>query len=98
MNITNFRDIGGYETTDGKHVKHGLFYRSSPIIFQNDADRKAFSDLGMKTILDLRSEQETSRLRMKRSKDVLISPAVRFRLITRMRFPQVRTATLISPI
>lgn len=60
MNLTNFRDLGGYETTSGKHVKHGIFYRSSPIIFQSDEDRCTFRDLNMKTILDLRSEQEAN--------------------------------------
>lgn len=63
MAITNFRDIGGYETTDGLHVKHGFFYRSSPITFQTESDRKAFEDLHIKTILDLRSPQETAKMK-----------------------------------
>lgn len=58
MNITNFRDIGGYETADGHHVRRGCFYRSGPIIFANDQERDAFKKLGMRTILDLRSTQE----------------------------------------
>lgn len=58
MNITNFRDIGGYETEDGHAVKRGLFYRSAPILFQSDAERAEFAALKMRTILDLRSAQE----------------------------------------
>lgn len=60
MNITNFRDIGGYETADGRHVKHGFFYRSAPIVFQTDEDRAEFAKLNMKTILDLRSPEEVA--------------------------------------
>lgn len=62
MNITNFRDLGGYKTSDGLRVKNGFFYRSGPITFQTDADREAFSKLHMKTILDLRSIQEMEEL------------------------------------
>lgn len=60
MNITNFRELGGYETTSKKHVKHGLFYRSSAIIFQTEEDRNTFMNLHMKTILDLRSDMEAA--------------------------------------
>lgn len=58
MTITNFRDIGGYETSDGLIVKKGYFYRSSPIVFKNDGERAEFAKLGIRTILDLRSSQE----------------------------------------
>lgn len=58
MNITNFRDIGGYETSDGHRVKRGCFYRSGPIVFGNEQERDEFKELGIRTILDLRSSQE----------------------------------------
>lgn len=58
MNITNFRDIGGYETADGHRVKKGCFYRSGPIVFRSEQDREEFKKLGVRTILDLRSTQE----------------------------------------
>lgn len=58
MSITNFRDIGGYEAEDGRHVKHGVFYRSAPIVFKNDEERSEFLKLSVKTILDLRSSAE----------------------------------------
>lgn len=58
MDITNFRDIGGYTTTDGLRVKRGRFYRSGPIVFHSDRERDEFAALGIRTILDLRSTQE----------------------------------------
>lgn len=58
MSITNFRDIGGYETSDGRRVKKGIFYRSAPIVFKSEQEREEFTALGIRTILDLRSSQE----------------------------------------
>lgn len=58
MNITNFRELGGYETSDGHHVKSGCFYRSSPIILQSEEEREEFKKLNIKTILDFRSSNE----------------------------------------
>lgn len=58
MNITNFRELGGYETVNGSHVKSGCFYRSAPIIFTDDEEREEFKALGIKTVLDFRSSNE----------------------------------------
>lgn len=58
VNITNFRDIGGYIGQNGKQVKYGCFYRSAPIRFSTDENRQAFQKLNIKNILDLRSDQE----------------------------------------
>ena len=60
VGITNFRDIGGYWTQDGRQVKYGCFYRSAPICFPNQEARQAFISLHIKNILDLRSPAETS--------------------------------------
>lgn len=60
IHITNFRDIGGYPTEDGRHVKKGQFYRSSPIHFQDDAERKQFQKLHIQYILDFRSNEEAA--------------------------------------
>lgn len=58
MSITNFRDIGGYKTADGRAVRRGIFYRSAPIRFKDEEERREFEACKIKTILDLRSETE----------------------------------------
>lgn len=55
---SNFRDIGGYATGEGRHVKWGLIYRSgaSPLLTEGDvAQVKA---LGLVDMIDLRSSEE----------------------------------------
>ena len=56
--IHNFRDFGGYQTQDGKIIKKGLLYRSGSLDKATDADLDELASLGIKTICDLRSEQE----------------------------------------
>lgn len=56
--IHNFRDFGGYQTQNGKRLKKGLLYRSGDLSRATDEDLDALSALGIKTICDLRSEQE----------------------------------------
>lgn len=61
MKITNFRDIGGYETTDGMKVKEGCFFRSSAIRAFDEEDKEAIPRFHLKTILDLRSPMEAEK-------------------------------------
>lgn len=62
INITNFRDLGGYINEDGKQVKYGCFYRSGPIVFVNEESKQAFQRLQIKHIFDLRSSEEVHRM------------------------------------
>jgi protein-tyrosine phosphatase len=55
---SNFRDLGGYETVDGRHVKWGRVYRSGELSRLTDADYRRLSPLGIRTIVDLRDEGE----------------------------------------
>ena len=54
----NFRDLGGLPGADGKHIKWGLFYRSDKLSDLSKKDIALLSNLGLKTVVDLRSEQE----------------------------------------
>lgn len=60
--ITNFRDLGGWQTEDGYFVRRGCLYRSAPIQLKTPEARASFAKLGMRTILDLRSAQEQAAL------------------------------------
>ena len=52
----NLRDLGGFPTKDGRHVKKGLLYRSSALYFFDEEELEPVRALGLKTILDFRAE------------------------------------------
>jgi hypothetical protein len=54
----NFRDLGGYATADGRHVRWGQFYRSDDLAALTDEDLEKVSALGLKLVCDFRSESE----------------------------------------
>ncbi|HEX5586879.1 MAG TPA: tyrosine-protein phosphatase [Acidimicrobiia bacterium] len=54
----NFRDLGGYPTADGGHVRWGTLYRSDTLHRLTDADAQVFRALGLHTVIDLRSVTE----------------------------------------
>jgi protein-tyrosine phosphatase len=56
----NFRDLGGYETTDGRRVKHGQLFRSGVLSDLTDADVALLDRLGIATVVDLRSPEEVA--------------------------------------
>ena len=55
----NFRDLGGYATTDGHHIKAGLLYRSNGLDKVSDADLVELQSLKLRTDFDFRTQSET---------------------------------------
>ena len=55
---SNFRDLGGYETADGRRVRWRKVFRSGAMDRLSDADLALLSDLGLRTICDLRHPEE----------------------------------------
>ena len=56
--VQNFRDLGGYTTQKGKQVKWGMIYRSGSISKYSDRDSLRLMLSGIKTIIDLRPQEE----------------------------------------
>jgi protein-tyrosine phosphatase len=57
---SNFRDLGGHRTGDGRTVKLGAVFRSAHLGGLTEADRKAIGKLGVRTIVDLRGVNEAA--------------------------------------
>ncbi len=55
---SNFRDLGGYETTDGRYVKWGMIFRSGELSRLTAADYHRISALHVRTVYDLRDQNE----------------------------------------
>jgi protein-tyrosine phosphatase len=54
----NFRDIGGYTTKDGKHVKWGKIYRSAALSKLTDNDLQKLQNLSLACVADFRGPYE----------------------------------------
>jgi len=54
----NFRDVGGYKTTDGRQVKWGKIYRSADLSKLTDADLVQLKSRKIAYDVDLRGKQE----------------------------------------
>jgi protein-tyrosine phosphatase len=57
-NGSNFRDVGGYETAEGKHVRWGLIYRTGAMPKLTDRDYDYLGSLDIRVLCDLRSSEE----------------------------------------
>ncbi len=57
----NFRELGGYPMKDGRRIIHGIFYRSGAPADLSDSELRTVEQLGIRTVLDLRSDEERNR-------------------------------------
>lgn len=73
----NFRDIGGYKTTDGRHVKWGEVYRSADISKLTEADMIKLKSLNVIYDVDLRGRQESAQApdKLNAGMDYILCPA-----------------------
>lgn len=56
--IPNLRDLGGYTTSDGAVVAHGLVYRANQLSGIGGADMQRLAAVGLRTDYDLRTAGE----------------------------------------
>lgn len=54
----NFRDLGGYETADGRRIKSGEVYRSGELSHLNDEDVAKLDALGIRTVVNFLLPEE----------------------------------------
>src|ERR1035441_10246948 len=57
-NALNFRDVGGYGTADGRSVRWRRMFRAGGLSQLSPADLVVLRELGIATVLDLRSTAE----------------------------------------
>ncbi|HVF31453.1 MAG TPA: tyrosine-protein phosphatase [Acidimicrobiales bacterium] len=58
----NFRDVGGYPTTDGRRTRFGVLYRSGALDALTGSGVDDFRRLGIRSIVDLRTAEERAPL------------------------------------
>lgn len=57
--VNNFRDFGGYHTTDGKRVRWQHLYRSGHLGELNAVDQRLIADLRINVVCDFRTRHES---------------------------------------
>ncbi len=60
--VENFRDMGGYQTADGRQVKWGRFFRGGPLNGLGEKAQVALAGLKLRNVLDYRTRLEAARL------------------------------------
>lgn len=56
--VHNFRDLGGYVIGDGRMIAWGRIFRSDGLYRLTDGDLDLLDDIGLRTVIDLRSAGE----------------------------------------
>jgi protein-tyrosine phosphatase len=59
--VLNFRDLGGYESEDGRRTRWGRLFRSDAMHDLTEDDLVVFRGLGIAAVVDLRSVSEVER-------------------------------------
>ena len=54
----NFRDLGGYPTTDGRVTRWRTVFRADGLHRLTAADLGVMQDIGLRTVIDLRTADE----------------------------------------
>lgn len=54
----NFRDLGGYATADGHHVRWGLLFRSGAMANLTPTDQQYLAGIGLRQVCDFRTTSE----------------------------------------
>jgi len=57
----NFRDLGGYQSGDGRRVRWRALFRSGVLSYLTAQDWRHLSELGVRTVCDLRAPHERAR-------------------------------------
>jgi protein-tyrosine phosphatase len=58
--VTNFRDLGGAATHDGRRVRRGVVYRSGHLADVTLEDLAVLEELGIRTVIDLRTRSDVA--------------------------------------
>ena len=58
----NFRDLGGYASSLGGHVRWRRIFRSDNLAALTDGDHRVLADLSIATVIDLRTPAEIDRV------------------------------------
>ena len=72
QSIRNFRDAGGYFTTDNRQMRWGMIFRSGDLSNASVQDQNTINQLGIRTILDFRSEENTREHPIRLNPDIQI--------------------------
>jgi len=57
----NFRDLGGYETIDGRRIRWGRVFRSDSLARLTEKDRLRVGHLGLRLVIDFRTANEVKK-------------------------------------